>query len=287
MSDSALPLSVDEALASGTPLSGRTALVTGASSGIGWQTSRLLAALGATVLVHARTAAESEAAVGQLVDAGARRDQLVELAADFTRLAEVSALAGEVVTHYPALDLLVNNAAAMAPERCTLTDDGNEVSLQVNFLAAHLLSKLLRAPLSAAGDARIVNVSSSLHRTASMNWSDPHRVKKYSRVAAYAQSQLALTMATTDMAPAGSGITAVSLNPGLCDTALLPLYGRVGAPAAEGAAAVVRLCLPGVRIANGAYFDGGSPAPTAAAAQEERSLKRLAKLADQLVGRAA
>ncbi|MEU6970973.1 SDR family NAD(P)-dependent oxidoreductase [Kitasatospora aureofaciens] len=268
-------------------LSARTALVTGASSGIGWETARLLAGHGATVLVHARTTAEAEDAVERLVAAGARRDQLVELAADFTKLSEVAVLAGAVVKHYPSLDLLVNNAAVMAPERCTLTDDGNEVSLQVNFLAAHLLSKLLRAPLAAAGDARIVNVSSSLHRTASMNWSDPHRVKKYSRVAAYAQSQLALTMATADMAPAGSGITAVSLNPGLCDTALLPLYGRVGAPAAEGAAAVVRLCLPETVVANGAYFDGGVLAPTAPAAQEERSLKRLAKLADQLVGRAA
>ncbi|MFD0403588.1 SDR family NAD(P)-dependent oxidoreductase [Kitasatospora sp. NPDC127121] len=268
-------------------LSARTALVTGASSGIGWETARLLAGLGATVLVHARTTPEAEAAVARLVDAGARRDQLVELAADFTRLSEVAVLAGTVVKHYPALDLLVNNAAALAPERCTLTDDGNEVSLQVNFLAAHLLARLLRAPLSASGDARIVNVSSWLHRTASVNWSDPHRVKRYSRVAAYAQSQLALTMATADMAPAGSGITAVSLNPGLCDTALLPLYGRAGAPAAEGAAAVVRLCLPDVAVANGAYYDGGSVAPVAQAAQEERSLKRLVKLADQLVGQAA
>ncbi|MER7578417.1 SDR family NAD(P)-dependent oxidoreductase [Kitasatospora sp. NPDC097691] len=272
---------------SGNVLSGRTALVTGASSGIGWETARLLAGLGATVLVHARTTAEAGSAVARLVEAGARRDRLVELAADFTHLAEVAVLAGAVVEHYPALDLLVNNAAAMAPERCTLTDDGNEVSLQVNFLAAHLLAKLLHAPLSAAGDARILNVSSALHRTASMNWSDPQRVKRYSRVAAYAQSQLALTMATADMAPAGSGVTAVSLNPGQCDTALLPLYGRTGAPAAEGAEAVVRLCLPSVELANGAYYEGGSVAPTAAAAQEERSLKRLAKLADQLVGRAA
>ncbi|MFJ9443774.1 SDR family NAD(P)-dependent oxidoreductase [Kitasatospora sp. NPDC101235] len=282
MSDAVLS-TLPQPSAGGTPI----ALVTGASSGIGWETARLLAAHGATVLVHARTTGEAEAAVARLVDAGVRRDQLVELAADFTHLAEVAGLAGAVVEHYPALDLLVNNAAAMAPERCTLTDDGNEVSLQVNFLAAHLLAKLLRAPLSAAGDARIVNVSSSLHRTASMNWSDPHRVKRYSRVAAYAQSQLALTMATADMAPAGSGITAVSVNPGLCDTALLPLYGRVGAPAAEGAAEVVRLCLPGTVVANGAYFDGGTLAPTAQAVQEERSQKRLVKLADQLVGQAA
>ncbi|MFF7636170.1 SDR family NAD(P)-dependent oxidoreductase [Kitasatospora sp. NPDC008050] len=268
-------------------LSGRTALVTGASSGIGWQTARLLAQHGATVLVHARTAEEGERALDQLVEAGASRDQLRVLAADFTRLADVAVLAGAVATTVPALDLLVNNAAVMAPERCTLSEDGNEVSFQVNFLAAALLAKLLRAPLTAAdGRARIVNVSSSLHRTASMNWNDPNRTRKYSRVAAYAQSQLALTMATGDMAPEGSGITAVSVNPGLCDTALLPLYGRVGAPAADGGAAVVRLCLPEFRLTHGAYYDGGDIAPTAQSAQEERSQRRLAKLTEQLVTRA-
>ncbi|GAA2157432.1 hypothetical protein GCM10009760_59620 [Kitasatospora kazusensis] len=260
-----------------------TALVTGASSGIGWETARLLAAHGATVLVHARTADEGEHALDRLVAAGASRDRLHMFAADFTRLDEVSVLAGTVTAAFPTLDLLVNNAAMMAPERCVLTEDGNEVSLQVNFLAAHLLAKLLRAPLSAAGRARIVNVSSSLHRTAAMNWNDPHRVKKYSRVAAYAQSQLALTMDTREMAPDGTGITAVSVNPGLCDTALLPLYGRVGAPAAEGAAAVVKLCLPDFRLTNGAYYDGGDIAETAQVVHEERSLRRLAKLADRLV----
>ncbi|MCX5208158.1 SDR family NAD(P)-dependent oxidoreductase [Kitasatospora sp. NBC_00240] len=266
--------------------SARSALVTGASSGIGWETARLLAGHGVTVIVHARTAHEGEDAVERLVAAGASRDRLHLVAADFTRLVEVAVLAGTVAAAFPALDLLVNNAAIMAPERCTLSEDGNEVSLQVNFLAAHLLARLLREPLAAAGDARIVNVSSSLHRTASMNWSDPNRARRYSRVAAYAQSQLALTMATRDMAPEDSGITAVSVNPGLCDTALLPLYGRVGAPPADGAAAVVKLCLPDFRLTHGEYYDGGDIARSAQVVHEERSLRRLTRLADQLVTQA-
>ncbi|MFJ1708425.1 SDR family NAD(P)-dependent oxidoreductase [Kitasatospora sp. NPDC088346] len=269
-------------------LSARTALVTGASSGIGWETARLLAERGATVVVHARTAREGEDAVERLVSRGIAAGRLHMFAADFTRLAEVGQLADTVARAFPALDLLVNNAAVMAPERCTLTDDGIEVSFQVNFLAAHLLARLLRGPLSAAaGGGRIVNVSSSLHRTAAMNWNDPNRVRKYSRVAAYAQSQLALSMDTLAMAPEGSGITAVSVNPGLCDTALLPLYGRVGAPPAEGAAAVVRLCLPAFRLINGEYYDGGDIAPTAVAVHEDRSQRRLVKLADQLTAAGA
>ncbi|GAA2752316.1 SDR family oxidoreductase [Kitasatospora cinereorecta] len=267
-------------------LSARIALVTGASSGIGWETARLLAEHGATVVVHARTAHEAEDAVGRLAARGIARELLHPVAADFTRLADVRELAETVAGAFPALHLLVNNAAIMAPERCTLSDDGIEVSLQVNFLAAHMLAGLLREKLAGAEDARIVNVSSSLHRTASMNWNDPNRVKKYSRVAAYAQSQLALSMDTLAMAPEGSGITAVSVNPGLCDTALLPLYGRVGAPPAEGAAAVVRLCLPEVRLTNGEYYDGGDIAPTAIAVHEDRSQRRLGRLAEQLATKA-
>ncbi|WP_030276263.1 SDR family NAD(P)-dependent oxidoreductase [Streptomyces sp. NRRL B-24484] len=264
-------------------LSACTALVTGASSGIGWETTRLLAEHGATVVLHARTLNEGEHAIDRLVARGVSRDRLHLVTADFTRLAEVRNLAAAVAAAFPALDLLVNNAAIMAPERCTLSEDGIEVSFQVNFLAAHVLANLLQDSLSAAGDARIVNVSSSLHRTAAMNWNDPNRVKKYSRVAAYAQSQLALSIDTLAMAPEGSGITAVSVNPGLCDTALLPLYGRVGAPPAEGAAAVVRLCLPDVRLINGEYYEGGDIAPTAIAVHEDRSQRRLGRLADRLV----
>ncbi|WP_377273910.1 SDR family NAD(P)-dependent oxidoreductase [Peterkaempfera sp. SMS 1(5)a] len=250
---------------------------------MGWETARLLAEAGATVVVHARTAEESQDAVARLSAAGIAQARLQTAAADFTRIEEVTRLAQTVTVAHPTLDLLVNNAAIMAPERCTLTPDGSEVSFQVNFLAAHLLARLLREPLSRSRDGRIVNVSSSLHRTAAMNWQDPNRAKRYSRVAAYAQSQLALTIATRDMAPEGSGITAVSVNPGLCDTALLPLYGRVGAPAAQGAAAVARLCMPGFQPVNGAYYDGGRVAQTAQAVQEERSVRRLAKLADGLV----
>ncbi|AUG81541.1 short-chain dehydrogenase [Kitasatospora sp. MMS16-BH015] len=262
------------------------ALVTGASSGIGWETARLLAGHGATVLVHARTAEEAEGAVERLAARGVARHLLLPVAADFTRLAAVRELAETVARTTSELHLLVNNAAIMAPERCTLTEDGIEVSFQVNFLAAHVLADLLREPLTAAGGARIVNVSSSLARTASMNWNDPNRAKKYSRVAAYAQSQLALSIDTQAMAPEGSGITAVSVNPGLCDTALLPLYGRVGAPPAEGAQAVVRLCLPQTRLTNGEYYDGGDIAPTALAVHEDRSQRRLGRLAELLATQA-
>ncbi|MEU8695765.1 SDR family NAD(P)-dependent oxidoreductase, partial [Streptomyces sp. NPDC048665] len=117
-------------------LSGRTVLVTGATSGIGYETARQLAERGATVLLHGRTAEETQAAADRLIaTVGVRADQLVTYSADFAHLEEVEALARAVVAEHPHLDVLVNNAGMAAPERHTVTADGNEIAFQVNFLA--------------------------------------------------------------------------------------------------------------------------------------------------------
>ncbi|MFF8788162.1 SDR family NAD(P)-dependent oxidoreductase [Streptomyces sp. NPDC015125] len=278
---------------SASDLSSRTVLVTGATSGIGFETARQLAERGATVLVHGRTAEDAQAATDKLVatadiDAG----QLCGAAADFTCLEEVEAMARRIVAEHPHLDVLVNNAGMAAPERHTVTADGNEVALQVNFLAHYLLTRLLEPALTTGSPrfersrelgeepgGRVVNVSSSLHRTASIQWSDPQRARRYSRLAAYAQSQLALTVFAAD-----PRVTAVSVHPGSCETELLSLYAISGASAAEGATHVVRLCDPATEIVNGAYYDRDQRVEPAQAATEDRTVKRLSKLADQLIG---
>jgi NAD(P)-dependent dehydrogenase (short-subunit alcohol dehydrogenase family) len=266
---------------SDSTLSSLTVLVTGATSGIGLETARQLTERGATVLLHGRTAEEARAAADRLIaEAGADADQLCTYAADFCRLDEVETLARKVATEHPHLDVLVNNAGMAAPERHTVTADGNEIAFQVNFLAHYLLTCLLEPALTSDPGGRVVNVSSTLHRTASIQWSDPNRSRRYSRLAAYAQSQLALTVFTAD-----PRVTAVSLHPGVCDTALLPLYAHEGISPAEGAAHVVRLCDPAVEIVNGAYYDRGARIEPAPAATEDRTIKRLNKLADLLVGR--
>ncbi|MFH8712268.1 SDR family NAD(P)-dependent oxidoreductase [Streptomyces zaomyceticus] len=266
-------------------LSSRTVLVTGATSGIGHQTARLLAERGATVLVHGRTAEEALAATDRLVTlSGVDANRLCALGADFTHLEEVEHLAARVLAEHPSLDVLVNNAGMAAPERHTVTADGNETAFQVNFLAHYLLTHLLEPALTGGKGGRVVNVSSSLHRTGSIQWNDPQRTRRYSRLAAYAQSQLALTVFAAD-----PRVTAVSVHPGICTTSLLPLYAHAheGVAPAEGAAHVVRLCDPAVEIVNGAYYDREHRVAPAPAASEERTVKRLTKLADLLVGQTA
>ncbi|WP_326592850.1 SDR family NAD(P)-dependent oxidoreductase [Streptomyces sp. NBC_01294] len=264
-------------------LSGRTILVTGATSGIGYETARRLAECGATVLLHGRTPAEARAAVDRLIaTADVDADMLRPCAADFAHLDEVERLANRITAGYPHLDVLVNNAAVAAPERHTVTPDGNELAFQVNFLAHYLLTNLLEPVLTTDPGGRVVNVSSSMHRTGSIMWNDPNRTRRYSRLAAYAQSQLALTVFAAD-----PRVTAVSVNPGVCETALRPLYGHEGATPSEGAAHVARLCDPAVEIVNGAYYDRSERMEPASGATEERTVKRLNKLADVLVGHSA
>jgi NAD(P)-dependent dehydrogenase (short-subunit alcohol dehydrogenase family) len=264
-------------------LSSRTVLVTGATSGIGLETARQLAERGATVLLHGRTAEEARAAADRLVaTAGIDADRLCTYAADFTRLDEVEALAHKVVAEHPHLDVLVNNAGIAAPERHTVTTDGNEIAFQVNFLAHYLLTCLLEPALTSDPGGRVVNVSSSLHRTANIQWNDPNRARRYSRLAAYAQSQLALTVFAAD-----PRVTAVSVHPGICDTPLMPLYAHGGVTPAEGATNVVHLCDPAIEIVNGAYYDRAERVEPAPAATEDRTIKRLNKLADLLIGRTA
>ncbi|MFD8015212.1 SDR family NAD(P)-dependent oxidoreductase [Streptomyces sp. NPDC058955] len=264
-------------------LSSRTVLVTGATSGIGHQTARLLAERGATVLVHGRTAEEAHAATDRLITlAGIDEARLCPFGADFTRLEEVELLAARVLAEHPHLDVLVNNAGMAAPERHTVTPDGNEISFQVNFLAHYLLTHLLEPALTSDPGGRVVNVSSVLHRTGSIQWNDPNRTRRYSRLAAYAQSQLALTVFASD-----PRVTAVSVHPGICATSLLPLYAHEGVAPAEGAAHVVRLCDPATEIVNGAYYDRDHRVTPAAVATEPRTVKRLTKLADLLVGHTA
>lgn len=264
-------------------LSSRTVLVTGATSGIGHETARQLAERGATVLLHGRTAEEAQAAADRLAATTDVQPALLRpYGADFSRLEEVEALARTVITERPHVDVLVNNAGMAAPERHTVTADGNEIAFQVNFLAHYLLTCLLEPALTSDPGGRVVNVSSSLHRTGSIQWADPNRAHRYSRLAAYAQSQLALTVFAAD-----PRVTAVSVHPGVCDTTLLPLYSHEGVSPAEGAAHVVRLCDPAVEIVNGAYYDRDERVDPAPAATEDRTIRRLNKLADLLVGRTA
>jgi NAD(P)-dependent dehydrogenase (short-subunit alcohol dehydrogenase family) len=263
----------------------RVALVTGATNGIGHAVARRLLAKGVTVILHGPTAPSVDAARERLALAGFDTRRIETEVADFTRLAHVTALADRVAARHPILDVLVNNAALAATDTLSLTEDGHESTHQVNYLAPYLLTRTLWQPLRTGRPGRVVNLSSSLHRTGNLNWGDLDRARAYSRTAAYAQSKLALTMFTRAAAVAAGGqILAVSVHPGIINSGLLPLYSRVGAPVTEGADIVARLCHPETSLRNGAYYDGETEAPTAMLAADDKAVARLWKATAKAVG---
>jgi NAD(P)-dependent dehydrogenase (short-subunit alcohol dehydrogenase family) len=256
----------------------RVALVTGSTNGLGHAVIRHLMAGRTTVILHGPTPAAVDAARERIALAGLDTTRLETEVADFTRLDEVAALADRVAARHPVLDVLVNNAALAPTDTRTVTADGHELAHQVNYLAPYLLTRSLWDPLMAARPARVINLSSSLHRTANLNWGDLERERNYSRTGAYAQSKLALAMFTRAVAVAAGGrIESVSVHPGNLATGLLPLYARFGEPAAEGAQVVARLCDRGTPIRNGAYYDRENQAPSAPLAADDKAVARLWK----------
>ena len=140
---------------------GRTALITGATDGVGRVVARALAQQGWRVLVHGRDRARGEALVREIEQAGGRA---TFLAADLASLAEVRRLADAVKQQTGRLELLINNAGigtvGSAPGRQT-SADGHELRFAVNYLAGFLLTHLLLPLLKASAPARIVNVASA------------------------------------------------------------------------------------------------------------------------------
>jgi NAD(P)-dependent dehydrogenase (short-subunit alcohol dehydrogenase family) len=202
-------------------MSGKTCLVTGATSGIGKETALRLAMLGAAVTIVARDAARGDAAAAEIRQRvpGA----LVEvMTADLSSLAQVRRLAEEVQSRCGRLDVLVNNAGVIAMRR-QLTADGLEVTFATNHLAPFLLTNLLRGVLERSAPARVVTVASAAHKQVrTVPWDDLARGGQIPPGQAYAVSKLLNVLFTAELARrlASTGVTANCLHPGFVRTAL-------------------------------------------------------------------
>jgi NAD(P)-dependent dehydrogenase (short-subunit alcohol dehydrogenase family) len=217
--------------------SGRTAVVTGANSGIGYVTARELARRGAAVTLACRSAARGRAAVIRL--RGEVPGAEVEFAAlDLADLASVREFARAYGERHPRLDLLVNNAGVMALPYGR-TADGFETQFGVNHLGHFALTGLLLPRLRAAAPgARIVNVSSGFHvlgdvRPEDLDPDPARSADGYRRWTAYGRSKTANLLFTHELGrrftAAGSTITAAAAHPGYASTNL-----HAGASAQEG-----------------------------------------------------
>jgi NAD(P)-dependent dehydrogenase (short-subunit alcohol dehydrogenase family) len=216
---------------------GRTAVVTGANTGLGYETAAALAAKGAHVVLAVRNLEKGEEAARRIEQAtpGAQI-QLQEL--DLTSLDSIRTAADELRTAHESIDLLINNAGVMMTPKST-TKDGFELQFGTNHLGHFALTNLLLDRVQAAPGSRIVTVSSVGHRFArGIRFDDLQWERDYNRIRAYGQSKLANLLFTYELQRRlqGTDTIAVAAHPGGSNTELtrnLPRFVAVAMPLFE------------------------------------------------------
>ncbi|OBI65608.1 short-chain dehydrogenase [Mycolicibacterium fortuitum] len=201
--------------------SGRTAIVTGANTGLGLETAKALAAKGAHVILAVRNLTKGEAAV-EWITRSVRDADLELQRLDLGSLASVREAADEIRTKHETIDLLINNAGVMTPPRET-TSDGFELQFGTNHLGHFALTGLLLDRLLPTVGSRIVTVSSIGHRFApGIRFEDLQWERRYNRLQAYGQSKLANLLFTYELQRrlTGQHTTALTAHPGGSDTEL-------------------------------------------------------------------
>ena len=205
-------------------LTGKVAIVTGANSGIGFETTKGLAAKGAEVVLACRNLEKANLATKE-IHSMVRKAKLEIIQLDLADLASVRRFADTFKSKYQSLDLLINNAGIMIPP-FTKTADGFEVQFGANHLGHFALTGLLLDVILATPNARIVNVSSSAHRmgTGTIDFDNLNAEKGYHPANAYAQSKLANLLFTLELnrklVEISSNVIATAAHPGWTVTGL-------------------------------------------------------------------
>ncbi len=244
----------------------RTALVTGATAGMGTVIAQDLARQGATVVLVCRDAHKGHQAQQEIIQATGNTAVDV-LVADLASQQAIRRLVEEFQQRYDRLHILVNNAGAHITQR-RVSPDGLEMNLAVNHLASFLLTALLLDTLRASAPARIVNVASN-SMTKTINLDDLQSERTFAPFTAYGQAKLAMVLCTYALARrlAGTGVTVNALHPGITATKIIgdvapalarPFLGlitRVLLTPEQGARTALYLATaPAVEGVSGHYF---------------------------------
>ncbi|WP_166831507.1 SDR family oxidoreductase [Thalassoroseus pseudoceratinae] len=280
-------------------MASRRILITGANAGIGYETALGLARTGAEVIMLCRDQSRGEAARNRIRwESGSLSVEL--MLCDLASQSSIRKFAAEFQSRFESLDVLINNAAVLSQTR-QLTDDGIELQWAVNHLAPFLLTHLLQSRLMAAESARVLNVSSGMHRRGKIDFDNLQGERNYHPRTIYAQTKLANVLFTVELAKRleETGITCNALHPGTIATGLyqqflgLPKmlsfvsrwYGKSPRTGAE--TSIYLATSEEVAGQTGLYFRNRRPAPMNPVANDCELRSRLWELSAEMTELAA
>jgi NAD(P)-dependent dehydrogenase (short-subunit alcohol dehydrogenase family) len=275
----------------------KVVMVTGATNGIGLESAKALAEMGATVVGVGRNPQKCADAAAQIARMTGN-SKIEFLVADLSVQTQVRQLAETFKQKYTRLDVLLNNAGGYFAKR-EVSSDGIEMTWALNHLNYFLLTDLLLEMLRANAPARIVNVSSGAHAmTKGINFEDVEYKQGYSGWTVYGQSKLANVMFTYELARRldGTKVTATVLHPGFVATGfghnnggvmrsgMVALQKIIAKKPEQGAATSVYLASsPEVEGVTGKYFSSGKEAKSSAASHDVGAQQRLWMLSEQMM----
>ncbi|MCG3221343.1 MAG: SDR family oxidoreductase [Candidatus Heimdallarchaeota archaeon] len=199
-------------------IKGKTCLITGANTGIGKETARQIADLGAKVVMVCRNQEKGKKARQEIIQT-TKNENVELLLCDLASLSDVKRFSEEFLTNHSTLHVLINNAGVFNMKR-TITNDGYEGTFAVNYLAHFYLTRLLLPLLKKNSSSRIINLSSDIHKYYKIKLKDPMLEKKYNGQQAYSNSKTAMILFTYKLVREleESEVTVNAVNPGHVET---------------------------------------------------------------------
>jgi len=278
-------------------LRGQIVVITGSSAGIGKETARILAYMGATIIFACRDKSKTLPIIEE-IQKETKNNNLEFMRLDLGDLRSIKEFVQEFSSKYQKLNILVNNAGVNSLER-RVTKDGFEMQFGTNHLGHFYLTTLLLDIIKKSGPSRVINVSSRFHAREKMKWDDLMYEKGYSGLAVYGQSKLANVLFTRELQRRvdSSEVKVFSLHPGVIKTEIardyeekwyfrmiLPIYSLFQKTPLEGAQTSLYLALEDFeKLEAGGYYVDCKLEKEAAHAKNEEDMKRLWDVSEKLI----
>lgn len=273
----------------------RICMITGANNGIGKVTARELAKMGATVVMVCRNREKGEKAAAEIMKSTGN-DSIYLYVCDLSSQHEILETVRKFEREFDSLHVLVNNAGCLVPKR-ELSADGIEKTFATNHLGYFILTNLLLATLAKSAPSRVVNVASSVHHYAKLDFGNLQGERKYRQFQAYSLSKLANVLYTYELARRmkGAGVTVNCMEPGAVYTNFYnnsgfglkffsTLFGWSMRSPEKGAETVIYLASsPQVERVTGKYFKDKKPVRSSARSKDFELATRLWEVSEHLV----